>query len=330
MWRLSSAFTVTSLIPSQIYARRFGDCKDKASLMIALLRSACIEAEIALVRTRSLGDVVGEPASIAIFNHAIVYVPRYDLWLDGTAEYAGRELPIEDQGAVALTVNLAGAAQFRHVPMSKAADNYTKHTIRASVSAQGAIQFSGSTVTRGEDAPGLRHDLAVPERRLDTFRRELAEVFPSVQVDRVAVRGAEELSSAVSVDFQGALNSFEQKRVVSLSSSWMPRSYVAALAATSTRTQDLVLPSPWTTEEEIHIALPAGADVGALPRDQFIAGNFGSVRLHYKKSGNEVVVVSHVEFEKARVSAQDYPAFRQFCSQVERSFRNDITVSLPQ
>ena len=50
---------------SQIYARRFGDCKDKASLMIALLRAAGIEAEIALVRTRSLGDVTAAPASIA-------------------------------------------------------------------------------------------------------------------------------------------------------------------------------------------------------------------------------------------------------------------------
>ena len=46
---------------TQIYARRFGDCKDKASLMIALLRAAGIEADIALVRTRSLGDVVADP-----------------------------------------------------------------------------------------------------------------------------------------------------------------------------------------------------------------------------------------------------------------------------
>jgi transglutaminase-like putative cysteine protease len=315
---------------TQIYARRFGDCKDKASLMIALLRAAGIEAEIALVRTRSLGDVASMPASIALFNHAIVYVPRYELWLDGTAEYAGRELPLEDQGALALTVSLSGSAQLRRIPVSRAADNLTRHTIRASVSSQGVIQFSGSTVTRGEDAPGLRHDLAVREQQLDMFRRELAEVFPSVQVDRVAVRGAEDFSSAVSVDFQGALNSFEQQRVVSLSSSWMPRSYVAALAAASTRTQDLVLPSPWTTEEEIHVTLPQGAEVAALPRDQNITSPFGSVRLHYKKSGGEIVVQSHVEFETARVSAQDYPAFRQFCSQVERSFRNEIMVSLPQ
>jgi transglutaminase-like putative cysteine protease len=315
---------------AQIFARRFGDCKDKASLMIALLRAAGIEAEIALVRTRSLGDVATEPASIAVFNHAIVYVPKYDLWLDGTAEYAGRELPLEDQGALSLTVNLSGAAQIRHIPMSHAADNYTRHIIRGELSAQGVIQFSGSTTTRGEDAPGLRHDLAVREQQLDIFRRELAEVFPSVKVDNVAVHGAEVLSSSVNVEFQGALNSPQYKRVVSLSSSWMPRSYVAALAESSTRTQDLVLPLPWTTEEEIHIALPEGAEVTSMPRDQNVNSVFGLLRLHYKKSPGEVIIQSHVQFERARVSAQEYPAFRQFCSQAERSFRNEISLSLPQ
>jgi hypothetical protein len=151
-----------------------------------------------------------------------------------------------------------------------------------------------------------------------------------VQVDSVAVHGAEELSRDVSVEFQGALNSLQSKRVVSLSSSWMPRSYVAALAAASTRIQDLVLPSPWTTEEEIHIALPAGVEVTSLPHDQNINSIFGSVRLHYRKSATEIVMQSHVQFEKARVSAQDYPAFRQFCAQAERSFRSEITLSLPQ
>ena len=315
---------------TQIYARRFGDCKDKASLMIALLRAAGIDAEIALLRTRSLGDVASEPASIALFNHAIVYVPKYELWLDGTAEYAGRELPLEDQGALTLTVNLNGTAQIRHVPMSHAADNYTKHVIHGELSARGVIQFSGSTVTRGEDAPGLRHDLAVREQQLDMFRRELAEVFPTVQVSSVAVHGTEELSRDVSVEFQGALSSLQRRNMVSLSSSWMPRAYVAALAGASTRTQDLVLPSPWTTEEEIHITLPDGTEVTSLPRDQTISSSFGSVRLHYKKSASEIIVQSRVQFEKARVSAQDYPLFRQFCAQAERSFRSEITLSLPQ
>jgi transglutaminase-like putative cysteine protease/tetratricopeptide (TPR) repeat protein len=313
---------------AQTFARRFGDCKDKASLMIALLRAAGIEADIALVRTRSLGAVVPAPASLALFDHAIVYVPKYDLWLDGTAEYSGRELPLEDQGAMALTVSLQGSAQLRQIPMSSAHDNYTKRTIYAQLSPEGVIHFSGSTLTRGEDAPELRRELAVQEQQLDLFRRGLAEVFPMIELDAVAVHGAHNLESDVSVDFQGALNAYEHKPMVRLSATWMPRSYVSALAPSSARTLDLLLPSPWITEEEIHVALPAGAAVKELPRNQEATTSFGSVRLRYSRSGHEIVINSHLEFDKARIASDEYEDFRQFCSLVEHSFSNEIVVSL--
>ncbi len=315
---------------AQTFARRFGDCKDKASLMIAMLRAAGIDAELALVRTRSLGNVADQPASVAVFDHAVAYVPKFDLWLDGTAEYGMRELPPEDQGALALTVNLNGAAQLRRIPVSRAADNYTRRVIHGEITRQGVLHFSGSTLTRGQDAPELRHEMSVRERQLDLFRSDLAQVFPSVQVESVSVHGAEDLDGDVSVDFHGALDSFQHKRVALLRSSWMRRAYVVDLALAGARTEDLLLPPPWITEEEIHIALPAGADVRVLPPDHTITTAFGSLELHYSKSGGEILVRSRVQFEPTRVSARDYPAFRQFCSQLDRSFRSEITVGLPQ
>jgi uncharacterized protein DUF3858 len=88
------------------------------------------------------------------------------------------------------------------------------------------------------------------------------------------------------------------------------------------------LPSPWTTEEEIHVSLPPGASIKQLPKDQEITTSFGSMKLRYSKSGHQLLIKSHVEFEKARINAQDYVSFRQFCSLVERSFRNEIVVDL--
>lgn len=313
---------------SQTYLRRFGDCKDKASLMIALLQAAGIDAEIALLRTRPLGDIAPTPASVAIFDHAIVYIPKYKLWLDGTAEYSGSELPQDDQGAMALTVSLSGAARLLQIPVSSATENYTRRTIHAELTPEGIVRFNGSTLTRGKDAPRLRRDLAVPEQQLGLFRDGLAEVFPTVEVDSVAVHGERELGSQVSVDFQGALNALQHKSVVTLNSSWLPRSYVSSLAPTSSRTQDLVLNLPSTTEEEIHVDLPSGSVVRQLPKDQEITTSFGTVRLHYARSSHEIVIQSHLEFQKGRISAQDYPAFRQFCSTLERSFRSEIVVGL--
>jgi len=320
---------------AQTYARRFGDCKDKASLMIALLRAAGIEAQLALVRTRSLGAIAATPASIAVFDHAIVYVPKYDLWLDGTAEYAVRELPLEDQGALALTVGLDGTAQLRHTPMSRAADNYTRHVIEARLTNDGMVRFTGSTAARGEDAPGLRQELSVREQQLDSWRRDLAQLFPSVQVYSITVHDVdwaaeEQADQGINVDFRGDLSSLRQKRTVSLSSTWMPRSYAAALAPSSSRSQDLVLFAPWTTEEEIHIALPAGARVTDLPHDRSVTTSFGSLKLRYRKLPGSILVQSRVEFDKARIAASDYPAFRDFCLTAERSFRDEIKVELPQ
>jgi transglutaminase-like putative cysteine protease/Tfp pilus assembly protein PilF len=313
---------------SQVYARRFGDCKDKAGLMIALLRAAGIEAEIALVRTRRMGEVGERATSISVFNHAIVYVPAFDMWLDGTAEYAGsRELPLEDQGAMALTVSAGGDAELRRVPVTKPSDNYTRRTVVARVQPDGSMQFSGSAYIRGEDAPGLRREYEVAERQRESVRNTLSEIFPSVHVEDVTVQ-AEDLEHDVMVNFRGALDTFRGKRALSLSASWMPRSYVQKLAPLATRTQDLLLPAPWTTEEELHFVLPTGASAGFVPRDKTLQTQFGSATLKYERRGRELVVRTSVQFRKLRIRPDEYPAFRDFCGQVERAFREEIKVAL--
>lgn len=69
--------------------RGYGDCKDKAQLLVAMLRELGVEASPALVST-DFRDHVGEMApSARYFDHAIVRV-RFDgreVWLDPTVLY---------------------------------------------------------------------------------------------------------------------------------------------------------------------------------------------------------------------------------------------------
>ena len=61
------------------------------------------------MRTRRGGRLDPQPASLAVFDHAIVYVPKLDRYLDGTAEFSGtRELPVQDQGVMVLRVGPRG------------------------------------------------------------------------------------------------------------------------------------------------------------------------------------------------------------------------------
>ena len=64
-----------------------------------MLWEAGIDAQVAIVRTSDKGYVHTFPAMLSYFNHAIAYVPEFDLYLDGTAEFSGiEELPAMDQG----------------------------------------------------------------------------------------------------------------------------------------------------------------------------------------------------------------------------------------
>ena len=315
---------------SQVYERHFGDCKDKASLMIAMMRAAGIDAELALVRTRKMGDVSEHATTLSVFDHAVAYVPKYDLWLDGTAQYAGfHELPLDDQGAMAVTVDLDGTATLRRIPVTLPMQNYTHRVVKAELQSDGKIVFNGSAYTRGEDAPGLRKEYNIAERQRDTMRANLAQVYPSVQVDSVHVDGAHDLEHDVIVSFSGSLNTFAGQKSIELVPSWMPHKYVNSLAPLETRSQELQLPAPWTTDEELHFTLPNGASLEKMPTSWKYDTQYGTALIRYERHGSELVVSTSVQFRKLRIPAAEYFGFRLFCQKVEDAFHQEIKVDLP-
>jgi transglutaminase-like putative cysteine protease len=72
--------------PSEVLRRRFGDCKDKALLLVTMLRQTGVEATPALVSTIYRGGVAERLPAPEDFDHAIVQVKNGDQthWLDAT------------------------------------------------------------------------------------------------------------------------------------------------------------------------------------------------------------------------------------------------------
>ncbi len=102
---------------STVERRGFGDCKDKAAMLVALLRAVGVQAEFAMIRTRAAGEMAEGAYSVQQFDHAMVFVPELNLYLDGTGESV-TPLPSNDLGATAITVDAQGKATRRTVPAS--------------------------------------------------------------------------------------------------------------------------------------------------------------------------------------------------------------------
>ena len=106
-------FGESSLIPqfpSETLKRKYGDCKDKALLLVAMFRAAGIPAHLALLDSGPGRDITADLPGMGMFDHAIVYVPATandpDLWIDATAQYSQvGTLPWMDYGRSALIVS---------------------------------------------------------------------------------------------------------------------------------------------------------------------------------------------------------------------------------
>jgi tetratricopeptide (TPR) repeat protein/transglutaminase-like putative cysteine protease len=106
--------------PAQTLRLEYGDCKDQAALLIAMLRSAGIEAHMALLSVSSF-DVDPELPGFGPFDHAIVYVPGENpLWIDSTSGFSRTgQLPTQDQGRLSLILR-PGVNALVRIPEFKA------------------------------------------------------------------------------------------------------------------------------------------------------------------------------------------------------------------
>jgi transglutaminase-like putative cysteine protease len=116
--------------PAETLRRRFGDCKDKAVLLIAALRALDIPAYAALLNAGDdQQDVEQELPGFGGFNHAIVVVPGApSIWIDPTDRFArAGELPTDDQGRLALIASATATGLVR-TPEADAAENRSVKT----------------------------------------------------------------------------------------------------------------------------------------------------------------------------------------------------------
>lgn len=105
----------TSQPASAVLASRFGDCKAHANLLKALLAAQGIEAN--LVAVNADGQYTLTAVATPNFNHAIVYVPQIDQYLDPTASLlAFGSLPPNLRGKPALNIDKGTIASIPVAP----------------------------------------------------------------------------------------------------------------------------------------------------------------------------------------------------------------------
>jgi transglutaminase-like putative cysteine protease/Flp pilus assembly protein TadD len=282
-------------LPSETLARKYGDCKDKSSLLVAMLRVANIPAYVALLNTGSREDVAPDLPGVGMFDHAIVYVPgNPDLWIDATDEYARLgEIPNGDQERLALIAGPGGDSLVR-TPVASSEDNALIEKREVYLAENGPARIIETSQPHGSSESSYRRSYSdkgnkgVHEEltdyvksqylaeKLDRIDRsdpaDLSKQFELVLESDRAKRGVTDLNiAAVAIRFEGLFSRLPSDLRQPEKEDDGKADKDSGQQSKKKRTADYELPQAFVTEWSYSITPPAGFRPKPLPANALLS-----------------------------------------------------------
>lgn len=307
--------------PGETRARQFGDCKDQATLLVALLRASGVPAHVALLRAGEGIDV--DPALPGLsFNHAIVYVPgKPALWIDPTDRYArAGEVPVADQGRRAL-VAAPDTRELITTPISRAADNRRVIERIYTLAEQGPARAVEITRRTGwlESEYRAYRDSADLKADRDHLQEYVEKVFAAKKLEALKATPPRDLSvpCELRLEASGAERGFTSDKKAEVFV--FPASPLGSLpdiltskpATGAERHAPYVLPQPVDIDIVTRAAPPPGYVSRALPDTRRIdAGPFHAITEFARAADGSVSARTRMSVERVTLAPAEFDAVR--------------------
>jgi len=333
--------------PSDVYKNKYGDCKDKATLLISMLNKIGLRAYPALVGTR--GDVEADPTAptLATFDHMIVALPvpanlrpaveklpAYDwnnqiLWIDPTSEADPLgELPEMDQGVFAL-IAYPDRGDLQRIPQAPPEQNGTEYSVNAHLQPDGTgtaeveAKYFGVSNSRRHFFYRGRSQSEI----LKSFEERVSRYVNQASFRQASIGGTDDNRQQVTEKFSFAGNF----ATASSGDSWFFQPLILsgiAVPEVPSRPRQLPLDvgAPHHVKCDYRLELPVGMRVERLPDKISIKSEFGEITIEYSISGNILEATQVVSFAQDRILPDKYADFRDFVNSYIRATRQRLRV----
>lgn len=318
----------------KVLTRNYGDCKDKAGLMRALLKAVGIESYDVSIRADNREFVRAEWPSPQPFNHAIVAVkvsaetkaptvldhPKLGrlLFFDPTDSVTPLgDLPEQEQGSRAL-VTAGDIGDLVTVPRVGAEANRVERTVDAEAFLEGNARARMVTRYHGQAGTGWRHAAkdSVDTELRKRMERGLSRRVGGVKVGEVKVSGgASEPWVETAVEFEAArLGQMLQGRLLTLAPGQLAPGTEFVFPARE-RKQPVQLPAT-IRRDVVRVKVPEGFVVDEMPDVIQAEGAYGKFRAEWRAEPGLIVLDQRLEVKDTTAPAKEYDAVRAFFDQV--------------
>jgi len=189
----------------EIFQNKYGDCKDKAILLVSMLKEAGLNAFPVLISTKDNNDLNEDFPSVQ-FNHAIVAlrIGGNYTFLDPTASTCTfNDLPSDDQKRKVLVFE-EGGYKIIQTPLLPAKNNSVQDELKISANIDGSIEAWKKSLTFGYYDQGRRYWLTYTTPKLieETLREKIQEVAVGAQLENYNIENVQDLNKPTVIDYK--------------------------------------------------------------------------------------------------------------------------------
>lgn len=319
---------------SEVHDKLYGDCKDKATLLVTMLGLAGIKASPVLLHADERRVVDQGLPTLNAFNHciALAQVSGKEVWLDATAETcAYGDIPNSDRGSRVLVVN-DGKGEFKTIPTYNAADNgMTIHTdivMRADGGADTKVDFT----MRGEAGQGMRYRARAytPDQRKQMMNAMAQRLSTGATMKAFDLPDGNDKSGPYVMKLTANAPNFAKKTSSLL---LLPVGLGTGGDRTNPYTQEerfwpIVEENASQTESVTVYHLPDGFTLEDIPADVNLVGLLQEYHRKTEKSadGKTLTVTATVVERPGTIPATDYKRFKTYYDEMLKTTDDQIVL----
>lgn len=316
--------------PALVYTRRYGDCKDMASLTHGMLQLAGLNSHLAWIGTRDLPYRYSELATPGVDNHMIAVYERPGgelVFLDATDPYNPFGLPTAMiQGKEALIGLDKEHSRVAEVPVvareQNARTDATKLTLDGT-SLRGSGQLALAGYARNRATAALRGADQLTQQR--TVRSMLERGSNKFFVDKYTVGGLGESEKPLTLDYQFHLDDYVQRAddelYVNLN---LERELINDKIDLERRRLPRANDYCRRTRQQTEFEIPAGYDLSHLPANVQADDPVAGFRISYRREGNKVVQDKEVYVNYLLLEPKQFAAYNKVVGQLSEAYRDAL------
>jgi transglutaminase-like putative cysteine protease len=315
-----------------VLATGYGDCKDLATLFIAMLGATGIRAYPALIRTQSRGTVLPDFPS-SQFNHVIAQVPLQTdtLWFDCTLNYCPfGELPFQDEGCHALVV-MQDTALLIRTPTSTAHDNRFSGSINGKLAPDGSLEITGTLTATGNYESGHReflNECTAAEKR-EWLGRLIGKHAPHFTLSESDFTKISDLEAPFAIEFSAKFLDYPTSagNELLLNPNLLIRVDAGDVLSGEKREYPVDNGFPSTEEVQVVLDIPPGLTVKAVPEQQDLTFPFGSFQTRHLVSGDQLIYKRTLTLNQRLIQPTDFGDYKAFLGKIYAADQSFVVFS---